>query len=943
MREAQSVTGSRARVAVGILLITLFTFAGSMSAFAAPVVATVSPSQGLVITSSAMPPITALVTGGVTPMAGMMVVDGVSHPALADVSGLSLSYTPGTGARLADGVHTVSFSATDAIGAPVSKTWTFDVEIIPVMSSVVPVEGSVVADKKPSMSVIVYDNSLATTFTITVDGVRIGGVNSSGYEATWGGYYGISGYPVANLTDGTHTAYARVTDPGGHTVERTWTFIVNGEISVEATGFAEGQVFTTGRPPFHFLAKSTYSQPFLNVNIDGASAYQDQSSAYSNANHNYDVTVTPAAAYPLSDGFHQVVASAWASPALSKSLTVNIEVRVPPTVLHLRPSSDVAVTTTTPTLVARVTDNSTGTPTFDFTIDGAPVAASPVRTIATSRWEDVAQVTTPLSVNATHTATVVVHDAKGYPTTRTWQFFVAKGTRMPHYSAGACPDCHGNPYYPHAANGGDAIVFTTQYSCNLCHSVFPDHTHYGWYTKPMVPAQIDNPSTFIPNPWNPSTCSCHSSGHIYSSNLPNCLNCHDRINTINEQGEPPLGRGETTRLRSETPRHGVAGNLTSCAGCHQLDLTFEHAGRTDSTGAPITCQTCHASAVPAIQAAVSSGQTSCSACHAGADSSYKHGFAVSPVDRNTACRKCHDDSLAGTHPYHNTTANCGAACHQGWGASSLAAVPRYRDTYGAFAFVRSQDASPGLLHVIHARPQWPAKADSSASRCKSCHAAAACDACHEGPISPTHSGHASTMTSATAWVGDTARGVTGGDQAIDSHVASDTVRCAGPLCHDITGVADAAPWFLDDNSHPASPEYRYLDNTVIKTGTWRNTFSSAYAGGEEARSNNLGATLSVSFTGEQIVYVADKDPYRGIAEVLIDGVSEGRVDLYADTTVNQAEVFTSRQLLYGTHTLTVRVTGTSSTYARAKYITVDQFKVYAHVPGSVAPACGTCH
>jgi len=891
-----------------------------------------------------MPTVTVLVAGGVTPISGVMIVDGVSHPAIADVTGLSLSYIPGTGARLSDGLHTVSFNATDAIGFPVSTTWSFEVQIVPVISSVNPAQGTVVADKKPYVGVIVYDNSLATTFTITVDGVRVGGVNSSGYEATLGGYYGISGYPVANLTDGTHTAYARITDPGGHTVERTWTFIVNGEISLEASGFSEGQVFTTSRPLFHFLAKSTYSQPFLSMYIDGASAFQDfVAAAYSNSNHNYDATITPSAEYPLSDGFHKVTANAWASPALSKSLAVNIEVRVPPTVLHLRPSADVAETTTRPTLVARATDNSTGTPTFDFTIDGTPVAASPVRAIATSRWEGTAQVTTPLSVNATHTATVVVHDAKGYPTTRTWQFFIAKGAQMPHYSAGACPDCHGNPYYPHAKSGGDAIVFTTQYSCNLCHSTFPDHSYYGWYKKPMVSAQIDDPATFIPKPWNVSTCSCHSAGHPYHANLANCGNCHTRINAINEQGEPPLGRGETTRLRSETPRHGVNGDLAGCAGCHQLDLTFEHAGRTDSTGAPITCQTCHASVVPAVQAAVSSGQTGCSACHVGADGGYRHGFEVPAVNRNTACRKCHDDSLAGAHPHHHANGNCGAFCHTGWGSAPSAAVPRYRDAYGAFSVAGSQDTSAAQLHVIHSTDRWPGRTDSSVSKCQSCHAIAACDACHEGSVNTNHAQHASAMTSVTAWVGTTSRGVTGGDQRIDSHVSSETVRCGAALCHSIVRTADAAPWFLDDFSHEASTTFRYLDNTVLKTGTWRSIFAVMYTGGQEVTSNNAGATLSVTFSGEQIVLVADKDPYRGIAQILVDGVSAGRIDLYSDTTINQAEVFRSAQLVSGAHTLTVKVTGTANSFSRAKYVSVDQFKVYARVPGSIAPACGGCH
>jgi len=381
---------------------------------------------------------------------------------------------------------------------------------------------------------------------------------------------------------------------------------------------------------------------------------------------------------------------------------------------------------------------------------------------------------------------------------------------------------------------------------------------------------------------------------------------------------------------------------TACAKCHSTDLVLEHAKATSSSAAA-GCQACHAAGGQRSSFGAWDRTCQTGACHGGESAPDPHGFSVAPVNYATACRKCHDQSLAGTHPYHNAEANCGASCHPGWGASSGASIPRYLDTYGVFATSSSQEASAASLHLIHSKATWPARVDTSVSKCGSCHAVVACAACHDGTVSSAHATHASTMTSATAWTGPTSRGVDDGDQLQDSHVTTETVRCGGPLCHATDDVSDASPWFLEDRSHAASTTYRYLANTVVTTGTWRSRSSQSYTAGQQKQSNTTGSTLSVGFTGRQIAILADNDPYRGIAEVLIDGVSQGEVDLYSDITRNQVEVFRSGVLAPGSHTITVKVKGTKSVNARATNVTVDRFDVYEKPAGSVAPVCAGCH
>jgi hypothetical protein len=98
----------------------------------------------------------------------------------------------------------------------------------------------------------------------------------------------------------------------------------------------------------------------------------------------------------------------------------------------------------------------------------------------------------------------------------------------------------------------------------------------------------------------------------------------------------------------------------------------------------------------------------CVGCHSASIGAVPaQSFGVGAVNFGTACKKCHDDSLAGSHPYHNATSNCGASCHPGWGASLVSAVPNYLDSrgYGAFASANSADTDPALLHIIHSKPR----------------------------------------------------------------------------------------------------------------------------------------------------------------------------------------------------------------------------------------------
>jgi len=317
-------------------------------------------------------------------------------------------------------------------------------------------------------------------------------------------------------------------------------------------------------------------------------------------------------------------------------------------------------------------------------------------------------------------------------------------------------------------------------------------------------------------------------------------------------------------------------------------------------------------------------------------------FQVTDVDRDTVCSACHVPGFAGTHPMHQPGSNCGAICHddrQGWGNSLLTATPYYSDATGAFSSATSKDMPASVLHIIHSTPRWPADIDTTDSRCASCHSIAACDACHVNDPSDTHATHGNE----TPWSGRMGHGVSGGDQKMFS-VTQGSNTCGSAGCHDISSTQGNKAHLKENFSHSANPAAGYAEaNVVSMTGSWRTRYSQSHTYGRMSYSNNAGATLAVTFNGTRVELVADRDPYRGMGEVRIDGALVATVDLYAPTSTYQATVFESDALAPGVHTVQVTVLGTKNPASRAAYFSVDAFEVYGELPSSVAPECVTCH
>ncbi|HEX5828290.1 MAG TPA: S8 family serine peptidase [Candidatus Limnocylindrales bacterium] len=98
---------------------------------------------------------------------------------------------------------------------------------------------------------------------------------------------------------------------------------------------------------------------------------------------------------------------------------------------------------------------------------------------------------------------------------------------------------------------------------------------------------------------------------------------------------------------------------------------------------------------------------------------------------------------------------------------------------------------------------------------------------------------------------------------------------------------------------------------LTASGTWRTSLRDSWSKGSARYSGTKGAAITRTFTGRAVAWVAGQGSTRGQARVWIDGVDAGVVDLHASTTSYRDVVFTRSWAKSGSHTITIKVLGTT--------------------------------
>lgn len=124
--------------------------------------------------------------------------------------------------------------------------------------------------------------------------------------------------------------------------------------------------------------------------------------------------------------------------------------------------------------------------------------------------------------------------------------------------------------------------------------------------------------------------------------------------------------------------------------------------------------------------------------------------------------------------------------------------------------------------------------------------------------------------------------------------------------------------FLTDNTKAEDNSHR------IKYNSWRGQKNGNATGGSYRASRAQDAAVKFIFTGTQVKWITAKGPNYGKAEVFIDNVSQGVVDLYAPNQKWQVKR-TYNNLSNGQHSLEVRVLGQKNPAATNSAVVIDGF------------------
>lgn len=130
---------------------------------------------------------------------------------------------------------------------------------------------------------------------------------------------------------------------------------------------------------------------------------------------------------------------------------------------------------------------------------------------------------------------------------------------------------------------------------------------------------------------------------------------------------------------------------------------------------------------------------------------------------------------------------------------------------------------------------------------------------------------------------------------------------------------------------PPVPSWHRVEETdaaVVSSGTWTGVEAKKASARWYESSNTVGDSVSFTFDGTAVRWIAMTSKLGGIAEVRIDGAVVATVDLYQKPVAKKNVFFEQAGLSPGTHTIELVVTGLRNPRARDSQVFVDTFDYY---------------
>jgi hypothetical protein len=139
----------------------------------------------------------------------------------------------------------------------------------------------------------------------------------------------------------------------------------------------------------------------------------------------------------------------------------------------------------------------------------------------------------------------------------------------------------------------------------------------------------------------------------------------------------------------------------------------------------------------------------------------------------------------------------------------------------------------------------------------------------------------------------------------------------------VTGTAGTSVTSAAD-SYTFMVRYDQSDSHFVKSGTWSDYVKPAAWNGSYARSSTAGASVTVTFVGTRLDWIAMKGTSPGKADVYLDGVLKTTIDLASATAVYQQDVWSTHDLPSGTHKVKFVLNSTS---AAGEFLVIDAVDV----------------
>ncbi len=149
-----------------------------------------------------------------------------------------------------------------------------------------------------------------------------------------------------------------------------------------------------------------------------------------------------------------------------------------------------------------------------------------------------------------------------------------------------------------------------------------------------------------------------------------------------------------------------------------------------------------------------------------------------------------------------------------------------------------------------------------------------------------------------------------------------------PTTSTTTTVAPTTTTTITTTTTAATPtRSEQTEPQLVYAGDWTTTADGSASGGSFLFANSSGASVTLTFEGTYLAWIAKKSPVYGKAKVTLDNEAPVTVDLYSATTLWQEKAWETGTLPFGAHTLKIEWTGTKNAAATETNISVDAFDV----------------